>query len=77
MEKEIADLEAHLLKYKDSHPNFSLLWREYIKNKVDDLKKVIQDCKTAMDNIDTTADLTHMNIMTLYILNDIERDLHN
>jgi len=73
MEKEIADLELRLLKYKDSHPNLSLLWREYIKNKLDDLKKVIQNCKIAMDKIDTTADLTHMNIMTLYILNDIER----
>lgn len=73
MEKEIADLESILLKYRDSHPNLSLLWSKYLKNKLDDLKKVIHECKIAMNKIDTITDLTPMNIMTLYILTDRER----
>ena len=68
MDNLINKANEDLNKYKQTHPNLTNLWREYIDIKIKNLEKtLLQFHKTAI-LMETIDDISNENIVALHFL---------
>lgn len=68
MDDLINKVNMDLNKYKQSHPNLTNLWREYIDIKIKNLEKTLLQCHKTAILMDTIDDITNENIVALHFL---------
>ena len=52
--------------YKESHPNISNLWKKIIIKRYDSLVCNINKCNELLNILDHSADLSYMEMLTMY-----------
>lgn len=74
MNDNIQETLNKLENYKETHPNLYVLWREYIKKKVDNLNYTISSCNNIINLINDTGvnDLNINTILTLILIMNID-----
>jgi hypothetical protein len=74
MDREISDLLTHLDQYKQTHPTISIIWEQYLREKIASLKIAMSECRGALVQMQEGCDLTPNMVMLLYCLVNLETD---
>ena len=74
MEREISDLLTRIDQYKQTHPTISILWGQYLREKMANLKIAMSECRGALVQMQEGHDLTPNMVMLLYCLVNLETD---
>jgi len=72
MENRIQHIEDRLNSLKNSHPNITELWINYIKVKKESFENGLKECEKALEVIEhnMNSDLNKQTIAFLYLLNN-------
>ena len=72
MENRMQSIEERLKGLKESHPNITELWINYIKVKKESFENGLKECEKALEVIEhnMNPDLNKETIALLYLLNN-------
>lgn len=65
---KVDSLLEKLAQHKETHPNVTGLWREYLRLKRDKYHQVICQCEKLVEELHNIADLSPLQILLVYSL---------
>ena len=71
MDKQYNDIIYKLNTYNSSHPQFILLWKTFLENKMTNLQRALNKCNTFLENIENNNDIDYSTLLViLYFFNN-------